>query len=156
MAGDDDPDAAPTRLPPQATLGLLDYLTSHALDEDYAFVAERERAVRAAAGDGTRRRRRVGPLGAVAVACFAVLVVAAGVQNSRGAAADEEDRRELAGQVSRARAQLEEERTRLAALQRETDRLQTRQLASDESATGLRTRIERLRGSVISASSSGK
>lgn len=134
----------PARLPPQATLGLLEYLTAHAVDEDYAFVAERERAVRAAAGDWTRRRRRVGPLGAVAVACFAVLVVAAGVQNSRGAAADEEDRRELAGQVSRARAQLEEERTRLAALQRETDRLQTRQLASDESATGLRTRIERL------------
>lgn len=134
------PAPEPARLPPQATLGLLDYLTSHAMDEDYAFVAERERR-----RDAPRRRaRRVGPLGAVAVACFAVLVVAAGLQNSRSAAADERDRRELAGQVSRARAQLEDERGRLAALRRETDRLQARQLASDESSSGLRTRIERL------------
>lgn len=150
MAGHDeeqgrDPDVASTRLPPQATLGLLDYLTSHALDEDYAFAAERERAARVAGGDDQPpRRRRVGPLGAVAVACFAVLVVAAGVQNSRSAVADADDRRELAAQVSRARERLDTERVALAALQRETDRLQARQLASDESASGLRSRIERL------------
>ena len=132
----------PARLPPQATLGLLDYLTSHALDEDYAFVAEREE--RGQPAGQPRRRRRVGPLGAIAVACFAVLVVAAGVQNSRSAAADQRDRTELAGQVARARARLEEEQVRLAALRRETDRLQTRQLASDESASGLRSRIQRL------------
>ncbi|KQT94705.1 hypothetical protein ASG49_07730 [Marmoricola sp. Leaf446] len=139
------PPAEPARLPAQATMGLLDYLTSHAVDEDYAFVAERDRAARAAGGDDTpARRRRVGPLGAVAVAGVAVLVVAAGVQNSRSAAADESDRRELAGQVSRARQQLETERVRLAALERETDRLQARQLASDESATGIRTRIQDL------------
>ncbi|ROR90797.1 DUF881 domain-containing protein [Nocardioides aurantiacus] len=142
---DPAPAAEPARLPPQATMGLLDYLTAHAVDEDYAFVAERDRAARAAGGDDTpARRRRVGPLGAVAVACVAVLVVAAGVQNSRSAAADDRDRRELAGQVSRAREQLETERVRLAALQRETDRLQARQLASDESATGIRNRIQSL------------
>ncbi len=148
MAGNDqdqDPGAASTRLPPQATLGLLDYLTSHALDEDYAFAAERDRAARAEGGDDRPpRRRRVGPLGAVAVACFAVLVVAAGVQNSRSAVADADDRRELAAQVSRARERLDTERVALAALQRETDRLQARQLASDESASGLSARIERL------------
>ena len=33
------PGDAPKRLPPQATMGLLGYLTAHALDEDYAFVS---------------------------------------------------------------------------------------------------------------------
>ena len=32
-------DAAPRACPPQATMGLLDYLTTHAVDEDYAFVS---------------------------------------------------------------------------------------------------------------------
>ncbi|WP_091726720.1 DUF881 domain-containing protein [Nocardioides scoriae] len=134
----------PTRLPPQATMGLLDYLTSHAMDEDYAFVAERERAQARDEGHRAPRRRRFGALGAVALAAFAVLVVAAGQQTSRSAASDEADRRELASQVASARTQLAASRERLADLEAETSRLQQSQLAGDASTEGLLARIERL------------
>ena len=32
-------EVAAERLPPQATMGLLDYLSTHTLDEDYTFVS---------------------------------------------------------------------------------------------------------------------
>lgn len=126
-------DTTPKRLPPQATMGLLDYLTTHTLDEDYAFVSERK-ASRAAA---PAPRRRPGVFGAVVMAVFAVLVVTAALQTSRNSAGDERERRALASQVSEARQQLADERSRLAALQVEATTLETRQLRSDNSAQGL-------------------
>lgn len=126
-------DTKPERLPPQATMGLLDYLTTHTLDEDYAFVSERK-ASRAAA---PAPRRRPGVFGAVVMAVFAVLVVTAALQTSRNSAGDERERRALASQVSEARQQLADERSRLAALQVEATALETRQLRSDNSAQGL-------------------
>ena len=140
---------APQRLPPQATMGLLDYLSTHTLDEDYAFVSRRhEERQRAAAADGDapgpRRRRRVGPLGALVMVAFAVLVVTAGAQTSRNSGTDQEERTELAGQVSDARGQLQQDRDRLRALQAETDRRQAQELSSNRSADGLRSRLRTL------------
>lgn len=125
-------DSAPKRLPAQATMGLLDYVTTHALDEDYAFVSKRE-----ASGTTSRSRRRPGVSGALVVGVFAVLVVTAAVQTSRNSATDERERRALVSQVSEARQQLAEDRTRLAALQVETTALEARQLRGDASAQGL-------------------
>src|SRR3954447_5769290 len=86
------------RLPPQATMGLLDYLTTHAMDEDYEFVSERRTPTT------PRSRSRIGPVGAVVMVLFALLVVIAAAQTSRNSASDEQQRRELVGQVDQARA----------------------------------------------------
>jgi uncharacterized protein YlxW (UPF0749 family) len=127
------------RLPPQATMGLLDYLTTHALDEDYAFVSERK-----ASGTDPRPRRRIGVMGALAMAVFAVLVATAAVQTSRNSANDERERRELVAQVSEARNQLAAERARLIGLRVESATLETQQLRSDTSAQGLLETIKLL------------
>ena len=140
------------RLPPQATMGLLDYLTSHALDEDYADVATRDadresgdRETPTTPSDTPAPRRRIGVVGALVMAAFAVLVVTAAVQTSRNSVSDESQRRELAAQVSGARTQLDDERTRLTRLQRQTAALQARQLGGNRSAQGLLDRLELLR-----------
>ncbi len=129
------------RLPAQSTMGLLDYLTTHALDEDYAFVSE-QRSTSAAAPS----RRRIGVVGAVVMAIFAILVVTAAAQTSRNAVADARERRELAEQVSAARTQLAGERTRVDALAAEAALLETRQLSSSASSQRLLDTIELLGG----------
>jgi uncharacterized protein YlxW (UPF0749 family) len=134
-------DSAPQRLPPQATMGLLDYLTTHALDEDYAFVSERK-AARAA----TEPRRRPGVVGALVMVVFAVLVVTAAVQTARNSGNDERERRELVSQVSDARRQLESERSRLQALQADTAALEASALRNDTSAQALLDSISLLGG----------
>jgi uncharacterized protein YlxW (UPF0749 family) len=135
-----------TRLPPQATMGLLDYLTTHAMDEDYDFVSEQ----RAQAGhggpdsDATRPRPRVGVAGALVMVLFAVLVVTAAVQTSRNSANNEKERRELVAQVARERVQVNRDRTELVSLQNQVNALQTRQLNSDTSAKGVLDTIREL------------
>jgi len=131
--------SAPERLPPQATMGLLDYLTTHTLDEDYAFVSERKTS-----GSDPTPPRRIGIVGALVMAVFAVLVVTAAVQTSRNSDTDERERRELVSQVSEARNQLESERTRLVRLRVESALLESKQLRSDTSAQGLLDSIKLL------------
>jgi uncharacterized protein YlxW (UPF0749 family) len=121
-------------------MGLLDYLTTHTLDEDYAFVSER----RATRPDPEPTRRRSGVTGALVMAVFAVLVVTAAVQTSRNSASDASQRQQLARQVSQARQLLEDERDLLVSLQVETRSLEARQLRSDTSAQGLLETIELL------------
>ncbi|GAB3664570.1 DUF881 domain-containing protein [Nocardioides korecus] len=141
----------PQRLPPHATTGLLEYLSSHAVDEDYAFVSSRraERAPQDPAGQerrpGRDRSRRIGPWGAVAVAAFVALLVVAGLQTQRGSTDDRAERRQLARQVAAARAQLASDRARVAALRQETAQIQRDQLSSDSSSAGLRRTLTRLR-----------
>lgn len=142
-------------------MGLLEYLTAHALDEDYAYVADRRRVLereqqseasptagRHARHPGPRRPhpRRLGWRGGVALAAFTMLVVVAAARTSQGAAADAEQRQQLAEQVVDARERLGDERARQRALEAETARLQRAQLAGDASATGLRERVDRLGG----------
>ncbi len=132
--------AAPNRLPPQATMGLLDYLTTHALDEDYAFASEQRASQETSEGTGgqaSRPRRRIGLVGALVMALFAVLVMTAAAQTSRNSVTDERGRQDLAGQVNDARTALTAQRARIVRLQAEADSLQRRQLASDTSAQSL-------------------
>ncbi len=131
--------ATPKRLPPQATMGLLDYLTTHTLDEDYAFVSERKTSRREPAP-----RRRIGLVAALVMAVFAVLVVTAAVQTSRNSVSDERQRGELVDQVSAAQDQLQGERAQIAQMQAEAATLEARQLSNDTSAQGLLERINLL------------
>jgi uncharacterized protein YlxW (UPF0749 family) len=129
----------PGRLPPQATMGLLDYLTTHTLDEDYAFVSERK-----ATREGPSPQRRIGLFGAVVMAVFAILVVTAAVQTSRNSVNDERERTELVGQVSDARQQLKEEAAQLATLRAQSAALETLQVRSDASVASLENRLSLL------------
>lgn len=132
------PPSPPDRLPPQVTTGLLDYLTAHALDEDYAYASRRRAQQSHRAG-----RRGLGWRGGLALACFALLVVVAAAQTSQSAASDASRRADLAAQVQSLRERVAAEQAQVRALERETARLQQRQLASDESVSGLRERVER-------------
>jgi uncharacterized protein YlxW (UPF0749 family) len=144
MSGRQDP----PKLPPQTTMGLLDYLTTHAMDEDYAFVsAQRAAAQRAAApkdGEKARPARHIGLTGALMMAVFAVLVVTAAAQTSRNALGDEAERRDLAGQVAAAKKQLAADRASLTDLRRTTAALQSSQLSGDRTTRSLRNTIQRL------------
>jgi uncharacterized protein YlxW (UPF0749 family) len=111
-------------LPDQVTMGLLPYLTAHALDDDYAVAAAR-RDVAA----GPPARRRIGPAGAAALAVFAVLAATAAVQTSRDSASHEGERRALVAQVKARKAAVEDDRRAAATLRALNNRLE---------ATGLR------------------
>jgi uncharacterized protein YlxW (UPF0749 family) len=120
-------------------MGLLDYLTTHTLDEDYAFVSERK-----ASRPTPKSKRRIGVVGAVMMAVFAVLVVTAAAQTSRNSVSDERERGELVDQVSQARSQLAADRKQLARLQSTTAALEAQQLSSDTSAQRLLDNIRLL------------
>ena len=106
-------------LPDQVTMGLLPYLTAHALDDDYAEVAARRES-----GTPARPRRPVGAAGAVALAVFAVLAVTAAAQTSQDSASQERERLALIDQVKERKAAVESDRRTLSDLQAETDRLE--------------------------------
>lgn len=136
-----DADRPPSsRLPPQATMGLLDYLTTHALDEDYAFVSEQQDR----GGPSRGARRRIGVIGALVLGLFAVIVVTAAAQTARNSSTDEQNRRDLAAQVDSARSRLEAQRERVDELQLQVSGLQRRQLEGDTSAQGLLGTIQLL------------
>ena len=119
------------RLPDHATMGLLPYLTAHALDEDYEHVAAGR------ASDAASPRRRVGVPGAVAVAVFAVLAVTAAVQTSRDSVAQERERRALIEQVKERKATVEADRRTIARLRAENNRLDAELLRASETAGGV-------------------
>lgn len=121
-------------------MGLLEYVSTHALDEDYAFASRR----RESAPGRRRRRSRLGSWGAAALAAFSGLVVLAAMQTSQGAAADAENRAGLADQVAAQRERLAQQRERLAELEAQTRQLQDSQLAGDGSASELREEVESL------------
>jgi uncharacterized protein YlxW (UPF0749 family) len=120
-------------------MGLLDYLTTHALDADYAFVSDRK-----VSPTVPTAKRRIGVVGALVMAVFAVLVVTAAAQTSRNSVSDERERRELVTQVSQARNQLSADRRQLARLQSESAALQSQQLSTDTSAQRLLDNIRLL------------
>src|SRR3954447_19622736 len=102
----------PGRLPAQVTMGLLPYLTAHAVDEDYAEIAARR------GGTATSEvRRPIGAAGAVAIAVFAVLAVTAAVQTSQDSVSQEHERQALIDQVKDSKAALDADRRTVTRLQ---------------------------------------
>jgi len=116
-------------------MGLLPYLTAHALDEDYAQAAAR-RAAGTTAG-GAAPRRRIGLAGALALAVFAVLAVTAAAQTSQDSVTQERERRDLISQVKDRKAAIEAERRTVARLRSDNGRLQSALLRNSSSAGGV-------------------
>jgi uncharacterized protein YlxW (UPF0749 family) len=119
-------------LPDQVTMGLLTYLTAHALDEDYAQAAAR----RTSQAD-TPGRRRIGLAGALVLVVFALLAVTAAAQTSRNSASEERERQALIDQVKARKAAIESDRRTVARLQLENDRLESELLRNTSSSGGV-------------------
>ena len=124
------------RLPDQVTMGLLPYLTAHALDEDYAQAAER-RASRTETGG----RGRIGWAGALVLLVFAVLAATAAVQTSRNSATEERARQALIEQVTARKASVESDRRTIDRLRSENARLESELLRNTESSGGVLARL---------------
>jgi len=127
-------------LPDQVTMGLLAYLTAHAVDEDYAEVAARRSAAPVA-----RSRRPIGTAGAVVLAIFAVLAVTAAVQTSQDSVSQERERRALIGQVKARKASVDADRRTVTRLRAETSRLESEQVRNSQASTGLLAQLNLLR-----------
>lgn len=127
------------RLPDQVTMGLLPYLTAHALDEDYAVAA-----ARGDRGTGDRPRRRFGLAGTVALAVIALLAVTAAAQTSEDSASQENERRALIEQVQARKDAAEADRRTVARLQAEVDRLEADLLRSTVTSRGVLGELELL------------
>lgn len=114
------PDPQSGQLPDQVTMGLLQYLNAHTLDEDYALAAQRSTARER----GTPRRTG-GIVAALVLAAFGVLTVTAGGQSSANSTNDAGERKELIEQVTARRDEVAEDRRRIRQLQAETERLES-------------------------------
>ncbi len=136
MAADPGRSARQTREPPpQAVMGLLNYITATSLDEDYAHVSERRAAT------GPPRRRRFGRVGLVVLAVFGVLVATAALQTSRTADESASSRESLVKQADAGRAELQQRRTRLASLQKQLTTLRTTNLEATAAGRALQARL---------------
>ncbi len=124
-------------------MGLLPYLNTHALDEDYALAAERRTA--SPEGTGSARRRRFGRRSAVVLAVFALLAMTAAVQTSRASDSEESGRRALIEQVKVRRATVAEQRTAIEALVQENRRLENDLLRSTGAARAVLDQRDLLR-----------
>ncbi len=149
MAGDQRPrgnrPAAPP--PPQAALGLLNYLTATSLDEDYAHVSRRRAAEAAASGTtdgGPTPRGRPGRRAVVVLALFGVLIATAAAQTAQRADESASSRASLISQAHDGRAELADRRARLRALQREVSTLRTRDLATTSQGRAAERRLSQL------------
>jgi uncharacterized protein YlxW (UPF0749 family) len=113
------PDSHPHRgsvgtAPPQAS--LLDYITAHSLDEDYAHVAQ-QRAQRSESAQG-----RPGRGAMAALALFGAIVAVAGVQTARTAGVEARSHDNLVAQINSSKEVLDSSRDRLTALEAELAR----------------------------------
>lgn len=135
--------------PPQAMMGLLNYITSTSLDEDYAHVSQR-RGHQEAGGTAERDapRRRAGTL--LALALFGVLVATAFVQTARTADDAAQRRDELVKQVLARQDELRRQRDRALELRAETVSLQEVYLRAAAEGSTMQARLERL-GLVVGA-----
>ena len=114
-------------LPEHVTTPLLTTLTQNSLDEDYQHAAD-ERVRR---GGGKPPSRGVA---VVVVAIFGLLIVTAGVQNSRNAATSERGRAELVEQVNGRRAEVASRERSISRMRSENTRIASAldDLAGDE------------------------
>jgi uncharacterized protein YlxW (UPF0749 family) len=136
-------------LPPQVTMGLLDYLASTALDEDYAVVAARRATQCGAGGDAARggsRRARIAT--AAVLGLFALLLAVAAVQSAQNQPVREAGRESLVDEVSDRRQRLTDARAEVGALRREVADLRSSQLESTQQGRALQDRLRTLGAAV--------
>ncbi|MGH3412034.1 MAG: DUF881 domain-containing protein [Marmoricola sp.] len=118
-----------------AVMGLLTYLSAHALDDDYASVASRAAPTRG----GSRSRARV--VVVAVLAAFALLLVLAATQTSKGAAAEANENKTLINQIQNRRSALGADRERVHSLTRENRRLRNGVLDNPGLASGAGQRL---------------
>ncbi|QIK66484.1 DUF881 domain-containing protein [Nocardioides sp. HDW12B] len=136
-----DPSGRP--LPPQVTMGLLNYVTAHSLDEDYEVVAAQRRE-RSPAGEPATPRRRLHPLALVGLLAFGLLVGVAFQQAARNEPVGEASRDELVEQVRDLRRELADTRTRTADLRADLEAGRTAALEASTRGRALSDRLDRL------------
>ncbi len=127
------------RTAPHVTMGLLDHITAHSMDEDYAHVAE----VRLGRGR-SRRGTALGTPGLVVLAVLGLLVITAAAQTSRTAGTDAKGRAELVSQINDRRAAVDAKREHTGALQRANASLESRLLDTTTRNGELSGRLTRL------------
>lgn len=134
-------DSGGRQLPPRVTMGLLPYLNSHAIDEDYAGAAER----RSTQADGAGSPQRFGRRSAVVLAVFALLAMTAAVQTSRASDSEADERSALIDQVKERRSSVAAQRTLIATLVTENRRLESDLLRSTGVAASVVADLDLLR-----------
>jgi uncharacterized protein YlxW (UPF0749 family) len=118
---------------------LLDYVTAHSMDEDYAHVARRTGEVNASTS-----QVRPGLAALVVMGLFGLLVATAAVQTSRNADDSSGSRESLVMQVRARTAQVDAARARVTNLREEVDSLQTLSLETTARGRALQARLDRL------------
>jgi uncharacterized protein YlxW (UPF0749 family) len=127
--------------PPQVWMGLLDYVTSHSLDEDYAHVSQRKAEEQV---EPVAEEHRTSLAGVLVMVLFGLLVVTAAVQTSRNAADEATGRETLVNQIRARSAQVDARRQRVADLRREVQGLQSVYLEATAEGRALSARLSRL------------
>jgi uncharacterized protein YlxW (UPF0749 family) len=119
-------------------MGLLNYLTAHSLDEDYAHVAKRD------GGTPEPKPPRAGLAALVILGLFGLLVATAAVQTSRNAVDEADGNERLATQLTARSAQVDARRNRVTDLREEVEQLNTEFLAATTQGRQLTARLSRL------------
>jgi uncharacterized protein YlxW (UPF0749 family) len=119
-------------------MGLLNYITAHSLDEDYAHVSARRPAE---PGSG---KRRVHLPTLVILALFGVLVTTAAIQTARSEPVRRSSQESLVAQVQDRRAELAETRAAVTRLRAEVDQAQDAALEASRAGPALRQRLRTL------------
>lgn len=135
----DDKRGGTSTAPPQVFMPLLDYVTAHSMDEDYAHVAERSDKPRA-----SPTQVRPGIAALIVMGLFGLLVATAGVQTARNAEESSSGRESLVTQIKARSAQVDARRARVANLREEITSLQALSLETASQGRGLSARLTRL------------
>lgn len=134
----DDTRTSTTELPPKVVMPLLDYITAHSLDEDYAAAARRDVA------PGRQTPVRPGLAALVIMGIFGLLVATAGLQTARNADAASGGRNSIVNQIEARSAQVDARRARADDLRLEVATLQSTYLETTAQGRLLSARLERL------------
>lgn len=124
-------------------VGLLDYLTTHALDEDYAYVSARDGGDRPSSRPSSRPSRRHLP-SLVVLLLFGALLATAAVQTARSEPTRESSKESLVAQAKDRRTQLADARARVARLRKDVDEAQQSVLSTTGTGRAVRQQLDRL------------
>jgi uncharacterized protein YlxW (UPF0749 family) len=136
------PDREEPEVPPQVHMPLLDYITKHSLEGDYADAAAR--TADRLEGEKEPPQLRPGLAALVVMGLFGLLVATAAVQTARNAEDQSSGRESLITQINARGAQVDARRARIANLREENESLQQLYLETTTQGRALSARLNRL------------